>query len=119
MFTGHEMGSSRSRPFSSHEAKAVEVVANAVNGLPVAEPVNTGFSCPAGDGELYVWLTFREVRDGPLLALVQVDPYGCGRATAWITVPGRRRLALTGSGSLLGVVEKAVGSRLEGLPGGS
>jgi hypothetical protein len=113
-FAGHTMGSSRLRPFSSRNATTVAAVARAVNNLSVAEPTGAAFSCPAGDGELYVWLTFREA-GGRQLALVQVDPYGCGRASAWMTVPGHRRLALSGSATVIRAA-KASGSLLEGVP---
>jgi hypothetical protein len=119
VFSGHTRGPRVARALVVNNTRAVQTVVRAVNGLPVAEPTGPVPSCPAQDGEVYVWLIFREVQHGPALAYVQADPYDCGKATAWITIPGRPRLALTGSKSLIHVIEKAVGSRLEGLPAGS
>jgi hypothetical protein len=96
------------RPLNTHEPKAVALLTNAVNSLPVAEPVAT--TCRGDEPDLHIRLTFRAARDGPPLALVGADPDTCGAATAAITIPGRPALGLESTAGFIALAERAFAS---------
>lgn len=92
----------------------VRAVALAVNRLHVN--VDTAESCvlipyPA----LYVWLSFRERPDGPVVASARVSPYECsGGGSVVLRVRGHSAPPLGESVRLIGEIERILGVKLKG-----
>ncbi len=94
----------RTRSLTTAAVQAVQVIAHAVNELPLAEPNGSSPSCPAMSLANTVFsprviLTFRRMPSGSNLArVVTSSGYVCsraGEATAKITTPEQRGLLLT------------------------
>lgn len=92
--------------------RSVATIIATVNALPVYEPTNPLPSCPAGGGSGFALLTFRSIKNGPILASARVYPRYCASEVVRLMLPHEPAYALTGSTRLLGLIEREVGRRL-------